>query len=210
MDASLQTKFSMSFPSMNNVVFSLLWLHNGSDVSNHKPHDCLLNRLFRRRSKKNQSSASLAFVRGIHRSPVNSPHEGPVMWKMLSFDDVIMDANFSGTSSLRSNCHCTFFGCDDGSGGEEAKMKFCYLMMFTAAIWCRIYPFWQIIAKAFFSESDKRFILISSLWWLLKSRVEPCVIEWDKISVIFGSVCALYSLLIIILTQRFCSFITIK
>ena len=32
---------------------SLLWLHNGRDcVSNHQPHDCLLNHLFRRRSKK--------------------------------------------------------------------------------------------------------------------------------------------------------------
>ena len=31
----------------------LRWLHNGHDgVSNHQPHDCLLNRLFRRRSKK--------------------------------------------------------------------------------------------------------------------------------------------------------------
>ena len=32
---------------------SLQWRHNGSDgVSNHQPHHCLLNRLFRRRSKK--------------------------------------------------------------------------------------------------------------------------------------------------------------
>ena len=28
--------------------------------------------------RKHQSSASLAFVRGIHRWPVNSPHRGPV------------------------------------------------------------------------------------------------------------------------------------
>ena len=39
---------------------------------------------------KHQSPASLAFVRGIHRSPVNSPHNGPVTRKMFSFDDVIM------------------------------------------------------------------------------------------------------------------------
>ena len=37
-----------------------------------------------------QSSASLAFVRGIHWSPVNSPHNGPVTRKMFPFDDVIM------------------------------------------------------------------------------------------------------------------------
>ena len=71
---------------------SLQWRHNGHDsVSNHQPHDCLLNRLFRRRSKKNQSSASLAFVRGIHRRPVNSPHKWPVTRKMFPFDDVIID-----------------------------------------------------------------------------------------------------------------------
>ena len=39
---------------------------------------------------KHQSSASLAFVWGIHRGPVNSPHKWPVTRKMLPFDDVIM------------------------------------------------------------------------------------------------------------------------
>ena len=33
--------------------FTLRWFHNGHDsVSNHQPHDCLLHRLFRRRSKR--------------------------------------------------------------------------------------------------------------------------------------------------------------
>ena len=40
--------------------------------------------------RKHQSSASLAFVWGIHRGPVNSPHKWPVTRKMLPFDDVIM------------------------------------------------------------------------------------------------------------------------
>ena len=40
--------------------------------------------------RKHQSSASLAFVRRIHWWPMNSPHKGPVMWKMVPFDDVIM------------------------------------------------------------------------------------------------------------------------
>ena len=40
--------------------------------------------------RKNQSSASLAFVQGIHRWPVNSSHKGPVTRKMFPFDDVIM------------------------------------------------------------------------------------------------------------------------
>ena len=40
--------------------------------------------------RKQQSSASLAFVRGIHWWLVKSPHNGPVTRKMLPFDDVIM------------------------------------------------------------------------------------------------------------------------
>ena len=40
--------------------------------------------------RKYQSSASLAFVKGIHRGPVNSPHKWPVTRKMFPFDDVIM------------------------------------------------------------------------------------------------------------------------
>ena len=40
--------------------------------------------------RKHQSSASLAFVRRIHRVPVNSPHKWPVTRKMFPFDDVIM------------------------------------------------------------------------------------------------------------------------
>ena len=40
--------------------------------------------------RKHQSPASLAFVRGIHRWPVNSPHKRPVTRKMFPFDDVIM------------------------------------------------------------------------------------------------------------------------
>ena len=40
--------------------------------------------------RKHQSTASLAFVRGIHRGSVNSPHKWPVTRKMFPFDDVIM------------------------------------------------------------------------------------------------------------------------
>ena len=43
--------------------------------------------------RKHQSSASLAFVQGIHRWPVNSPHKGPVTRKMFPFDDSKCDAH---------------------------------------------------------------------------------------------------------------------
>ena len=53
--------------------------------------------------RKHQSSASLAFVWGIHRRPVNSPHKGSVTRKMFPFDDVIM--RFPGWRWLTS-WHC--------------------------------------------------------------------------------------------------------
>ena len=48
--------------------YTLQWRHNGRDgVSNHQPHDCLLNVYSDADQRKYQSSASLAFVRGSHR-----------------------------------------------------------------------------------------------------------------------------------------------
>ena len=70
---------------------SLYWRHNERDgVWNQRRLHCLLIFFFRRKSKKTSNSASVAFVRGIHRWPVNSPHKGPVTRKMFPFDDVIM------------------------------------------------------------------------------------------------------------------------
>ena len=39
--------------------------------------------------RKHQSSASLVFVRGIHRWPLDSPHKGPVTSKMFPDDGFI-------------------------------------------------------------------------------------------------------------------------
>ena len=52
--------------------------------------------------RKYQSSASLAFVRGIHRRPVNSPQKCPVTRKMFPFHDLIIP-------------NCTLGACDIGS-----------------------------------------------------------------------------------------------
>ena len=66
--------------------------------------------------RKHQSSASLAFVRGIHRWP----HKWPVTQKMFPFDDVIMYISFVG-SELKSTNNYTWkvvlgysvlFACD--------------------------------------------------------------------------------------------------
>ena len=65
--------------------------HNGRDgVSNHQPHDCLLNHLFRRRSKKTSKLRVTGLCAGNSPGTVNSPHKWPVTRKMIPFDDVIM------------------------------------------------------------------------------------------------------------------------
>ena len=70
---------------------SLHWRHNGHDgVSNHQPHGCLLNRLFRRRSKKTSKLRVTGLCAWNSPGPVNAPHKGPVTRKMFPFDDVIM------------------------------------------------------------------------------------------------------------------------
>ena len=68
---------------------SLRWRHNEWDgVSNHQPHDCLLNRLYRRRSKNTSKPHVTGLCAG--NSPVNSPHKWPVTRKLFPFDAVIM------------------------------------------------------------------------------------------------------------------------
>ena len=54
--------------------------------------------------RKHQSSVSLAFVRGIHRGPVNSAHKWPVTRKMFPFDDVIM--SWTHIKNLGKNSPC--------------------------------------------------------------------------------------------------------
>ena len=44
--------------------------------------------------RKHQIPASLAFVRGIYRWPVDCPHKGPVTQEMLPFGDVIMMTDY--------------------------------------------------------------------------------------------------------------------
>ena len=58
-------------------VYSLQWRHNGRDgVSNHQPYDCLLNSLFRRRSKKISKLCITGLCEG--NSPVTG--EFPAQW----------------------------------------------------------------------------------------------------------------------------------
>ena len=85
------------------IEHALRWRHNGCDsISNHQPHDCLLNRLFRRRSKKTLKLRVTGLCAGNSPGPVNSPHKWPVTRKMFPFDDVIM---VCGVTSFNTRLH---------------------------------------------------------------------------------------------------------
>ena len=61
------------------IDIALQWRHNGHDsVSNHQPHHCLLNRLFRRRSKKTSK------LRVTGRCAGESPRTGEFPAQMAS------------------------------------------------------------------------------------------------------------------------------
>ena len=74
--------------------------------------------------RKLQNSASLAFVRGIHRWPVNSPHIGPVTQKMFPFDDVVI------FKSHRTDCRDI---CTDGR--SDGKTDGLYFFCSRSALW---------------------------------------------------------------------------
>ena len=87
---------------------ALHWRHNDHNgVSNHQPHGCLLNRLFRRRSKKTSELRVTGLCVGNSPGPVNSPHKGPVTRKMFPFDDVIMGiVEVCGIFLVFQTCRC--------------------------------------------------------------------------------------------------------
>ena len=76
---ALELRLSCTNPSILCSSILLLWRHNEHDnVSNHQPHDCLLNRLFRRRSKKPPKPRVTGLCAG------NSPETGEFPAQMAS------------------------------------------------------------------------------------------------------------------------------
>ena len=79
-------------------MYILQWRYNGCDgVLNQQPCDCLLNCLFRRRSKK---TSKLRVTGLCNWQPVNSPLKEPVKRKMFPFDDVIVIPKYERMISI--------------------------------------------------------------------------------------------------------------
>ena len=80
---------------MSKGTRSLHWRHNDHEASQITSLTIFVSTSYSDADqRKHQSSASLAFLRGIHRGPVNSPQKTAslVTRKMFPFDDVIMQS----------------------------------------------------------------------------------------------------------------------
>ena len=91
-------------------IFLLHWQHNElHGISNHQPHDCLLNRLFRRRSKKTSKLRVNGFCEGNSSVIWYAIRlKGPVTRSMFPSDDVMIYPHNPGLQYIPRNMH-TFF-----------------------------------------------------------------------------------------------------
>ena len=77
--------------NQSRTACTLQWRQNGHDgVSNHQPHDCLLNHLFMHRSKKILKLRVTGLCEGNSPETGEYPAQRPVTRKMFPFDGVIM------------------------------------------------------------------------------------------------------------------------
>ena len=107
----------------NHTTFQ--WRYNQHDyVSIHRRLDFYSNLCSGADQRKHQSSASMAFVRGIHQWPVNSPHKGPVTRKMFPFDDVIM----TDKALLHIKCQCSAGTEVCVVNGFQCSIHWCWLL----------------------------------------------------------------------------------
>ena len=95
-----------------STMHTLRWRHHERDcVSNHQPRHCYSTNYSGADQRKHQSSASLAFVQGIHWRPVNSPHKWPVTRKTVlghSISGSIVSATGIDAWASRVKCPARF------------------------------------------------------------------------------------------------------
>ena len=121
---------------------TLRWRHNERDsVSNHQPHDCILNRLFRRRSKKSSKLQVTGLCVG------NSPGTGEFPAQMASYaENVSIWWRHHELVRLKNDLKLCCLSTTLVNSCEPAPSKFIIFLWeghFLGAIesiWCRISP----------------------------------------------------------------------
>ena len=90
--------------------------------------------------RKHNSSASLAFVRAIHRGPVNSPHKWPVTRKMFQFDNVIMCLELLGMFVSKTSWYGTL------------TLTLCEILMYMNSV--KIWPWGCVFGRRQMSDKN--------------------------------------------------------
>ena len=117
--------------------------------------------------RKHQRSVSLAFVRGIHRWPVNSPHNHcKIMQTIKHCNDVIMIAMASQITSLAIVCSVLYSGADQRKYQRSASLAF-----------VRGIHRWPVNSPHKGPVTRKNI----SIWWRHHERHETCVYNFPKI-----------------------------
>ena len=120
-----------------DLVKPLRWRHNEQDiVSNHQPHHCLLNRLFRRRSKKTSKLRVTGLCVGNSPGPVNSPHKAQLRGKCFH----LMTSSWLCIHALYANSgkHINFQCPIDGRD----------------VVWLMKSPHWQLLLHSYCSYAN--------------------------------------------------------
>ena len=185
--------------SSDGIQETLQWRHNERDgISNHWPHDCLLNRLFRRISKKTSKLCVTGLCEGnslvtgigwlictegcvssLNKSNptnnqwlVNSPHKGPVTWKIFPFDDAIMKKIDSDASNaIHSMTFYFVWNIDESMGNESVRLM-------SNLVWFGLCCMGYSIAIFMMMSSDGNIFRVTGLlcgefsghWWIPRTR----------------------------------------
>ena len=105
--------------------------------------------------RKHQSSASLAFVMGVHRWPVNFPHKWPVTQKMVPFYDVI---NICESQKIDSVILV---------GTNKSTTKYMIYTIFTRALCIVLLQFYhQLLVIHIMLSMFLRLFRVASLQWV--------------------------------------------
>ena len=120
--------------------------------------------------RKHESSASLAFVWGIHRGPVNYPHKWPLTRKMFPFDDVIMLRHIMEWSSMCLLCFLHIIADSSENGlvkSNQTTLMWCFtLVNASSGHKCTLKTSWRPVFKTDLQDGyeDLKTLTDPSFW----------------------------------------------
>ena len=130
---SIETPWHPQMSNRYQHKLALQWRHNDHDgVSNHQPHGCLLNRLFRRRSKKTSKLRVTSLCVGIGEFPtqrISYVENVSIWWHHHGYNRVpLWHAQFNAILhrvqyGLKWNIRVSFISISRKMGGVKMRVN---------------------------------------------------------------------------------------